>query len=92
MESKLFGNDVDKKSHKELLIKFTNFLKHFTPLLDATEKYQQVTASICLFDQSEIAKEKYEVMNELCQTLTNLVPSLVKISLLEDRLEKLLDK
>ena len=42
MESKLFGNDVDKKSHKELLINFTNFLKHFTPLLDATEKYQQV--------------------------------------------------
>lgn len=91
MENKLFGNDVDKKLHKELLVNFTNFLKHFTPLIDATENYQQITASICLLDESDNAKEKSKIMNELCQTLNSMVPYLVKISLLEDKLEKLLD-
>jgi hypothetical protein len=44
-----------------------------------------------LLDESDNAKEKSKIMNELCQTLNSMVPYLVKISLLEDKLEKLLD-
>lgn len=91
ISSRLIGSDIDKKLHQDLLMNFSNFLKSFSPLLDSTEQYQQMITSIKLLDSSEITDEKSRIIDELSQTLTSLVPSFIKISLLEDKLEKLLD-
>lgn len=89
--SRLVGPDIDKKLHQDLLMNFTNFLKSFSPLIDSTEKYQQMISSLKLLDSSEVTDEKVRIIEELSQTLTSLVPAFVKISLLEDKLEKLLE-
>lgn len=92
MENKLTGIELDRQHHMELLSNFTDFIKNFSPLLDSAEKYSQMLYSIKLLDSCEEALSKLELIEEICQTLTNMVPLFVKFSILEDKLEKLLVK
>ena len=89
MENKIIGIDLDKKNHQDLLLRFTDFIKNFSPLLDSVENYQQCISSIKLLDDSSATKLKAEIIEELSCTLTNMVPLFVKFSILEDKLEKL---
>lgn len=89
MENKIIGIDLDKKHHQDLLVRFTDFIKNFSPLLDSVENYQQSISSIKLLDDSNDSKLKSDIIEELSTTLTNMVPLFVKFSILEDKLEKL---
>ena len=89
MVNKAIGSEIDKKVHQDLLIKFTDFIKNFSPLLDSVENYQQLICSIKLLDDSENTQLKLDIIEELSVTLTNMVPLFVKFSCLEDKLEKL---
>jgi len=91
MSDKLIGSNIDKIIHKELLENFTNFLSTFSPLLDSAEKYQQNITSLKLIEDCEINNEKSEILTELCNTLTDMVPMFIKFSILEDKLDKLLE-
>lgn len=91
MSEKLFGSEIDKNIHKQLLQNFTNFIQSFSPLLDSAEQYQQNVLSLKLIENCEINNEKSEVLSELSNTLTEMIPLFIKFSILEDKLEKLHD-
>lgn len=91
MSEKLIGSDIDKNIHKQLLQNFTNFIQSFSPLLDSAEQYQQNVLSLKLIENCEINNEKSEVLSELSNTLTEMIPLFIKFSILEDKLEKLHD-
>lgn len=89
MNEKLVGSDIDKIVHKQLLKNFTNFIQSFSPLLDSAEQYQQNVLSLKLIEDCEINQEKSEILLELSNTLTEMIPLFIKFSILEDKLEKL---
>lgn len=91
MSEKLFGSEIDKNIHKQLLQNFTNFIQSFSPLLDSAEQYQQNVLCLKLIENCEINNEKSEVLSELSNTLTEMIPLFIKFSILEDKLEKLHD-
>lgn len=89
MQNKLVGLDIDKQIHYQMLSNFTNFIQNFSPLLDSAEKYSQVISSMKLLESNDIVDSKCEIIENICQTLSQMVPLFVQFSILEDKLEKL---
>lgn len=71
-----------QKSHNDLL---TNYSK----TLDAAEQLLQNIVISKLIDNTIISSSEYEKVNELVSALTNIVPYLVEITVLENELDQL---
>lgn len=71
-----------QKSHNDLL---TNYSK----TLDAAEQLLQNIVISKLIDNTLISTSEYEKVNELVSALTNIVPYLVEITVLENELDQL---
>lgn len=71
-----------QKSHNDLL---TNYSK----TLDAAEQLLQNIVISKLIDNTLISSSEYEKVNELVSALTNIVPYLVEITVLENELDQL---
>lgn len=91
MDHKIIGSDIDKQVHSELLYNFAEFVKSFSPLLDSAEKYNQLISSIKLIDSDNSSIEKLEIIQEICQVLTEMVPLFIRFSILESKLENIID-
>lgn len=66
-----------------------DLLTHYSKTLDAAEKHLQNISFCKLIDCTIIASEEYRAVNELVTALTNIVPYLVEVTVLEKRLDEL---
>jgi hypothetical protein len=83
---KMYGNDLDDKIYTELQISFTDFIKSYSVLLENVENLHQTKTAERLFDDTDDFNAKYSATSELVDTLSNMVPYLMKIAALEDKL------
>ena len=81
------GTEIDKVLHQELLSSFVFFIENFAPVIDKAEEYQLHITGENLIDQNEDNKNKLEVVNEMNELLTSLVPVFIKFAQLEAKLE-----
>lgn len=71
-----------QKSHNELL-------SNYSKTLDAAEQLLQNITISKLIDNTIISTSEYEKVNDLVSALTNIVPYLVEITVLEGELDQL---
>ena len=91
MSEKLIGSDIDRSIYKDLLENFTDFLQAFSKLLDTAETYQQNILCLKLLEDCKSNSDKNIILTELSNTLTSMVPYFLQFSILEDKLDKLID-
>jgi hypothetical protein len=86
--NKKIGEELDTDIHLEMLNSFTNFIEHFSPLLDKTEIYHKHIVAENLINPSKDNSEKLEIINDTIETLETMIPIFFKFAKLEDKLEK----
>jgi len=85
---KNLGSDIDKELHQELLSSFIKFIEYFSPVFNNAEEFKKHVSCESLIDSNELTKEKLEVVEEINELLTSLVPHFIKFAQLERKLEK----
>lgn len=66
-----------------------DLLTHYSKTLDAAEEHLRNITFCKLIDSTIIASEEYRAVNELVTALTNIVPYLVEVTVLEQKLDEL---
>ena len=86
--NKRIGEELDSDIHFDMLNSFTQFIEHFSPVLDKAETYHKHIVAENLINPCEINKEKLEIINDTIETLQTMIPIFFKFAKLEDKLEK----
>ena len=86
--NKKIGEELDTDIHFDMLNSFTQFIEHFSPVLDKAETYHKHIFSENLINPSLDNIEKLEIINEAIETLETMIPIFFKFAKLEDKLEK----
>lgn len=87
--NKKTGDELDYDVHNEMLNSYTRFIEDFSPLLDKAEIYHRHICAENLINSNQCNKNKLQVMNEILESLNNMVPVFFKIAKKIDRLEDL---
>lgn len=83
------GEELDSDIHFGMLRSFTQFIEHFSPVLDKAEIYHKHIVAENLINPNDLNKEKLKIINDTIETLETMIPIFFKFAQLEDKLEKL---
>ena len=86
--NKRIGEELDSDIHFEMLSSFTQFIEHFSPVLDKAEMYHKHIVAENLINPNQTNKEKLEIITDTIETLQTMIPIFFKFAKLEDKLEK----
>jgi len=86
--NKKIGEELDSDIHFQMLNSFTQFIEHFSPVLDKAEIYHKHIVAENLINPNDFNKEKLEIINDTIETLETMIPIFFKFAKLEDKLEK----
>jgi hypothetical protein len=86
--NKRIGEELDSDIHFQMLNSFTQFIEHFSPVLDKAEMYHKHIVAENLIDPNKCNQEKLEIINDTIETLETMIPIFFKFAKLEDKLEK----
>ena len=89
---KKVGEQIDVDLHTDMLMSFTKFIENFSPLLDKTEMYKQNILAENLINSTKENSDKLQIINELNDILTEMIPVFFRFAKLEDKLENFYTK
>ena len=86
---KITGFDVERVSLEKIHNANLEFLIKYRDLLDAVENMHQNVSGLNLLEQNETITNLIEYSSEIVSTVSKFAPSLLKVSVLLDKIENL---
>ena len=85
---KKIGLEIDDELHNQFLYNFTQFIENFSPALDIAQQYQNNIHAEKIITEN-LSPEKEKIVDQMVETLKSMIPLFIKVTVLENKLEKL---